>query len=142
MNPKNCETCLLKDLPHSSVECATCGQAYTNYVAEFDENRIDVIAQNGNGGEHYDDDGFRNIEIGKTPPDSIAGIPVIEQKQHVIRIIPTKVIAIDATDDILFTLEAFDEFTATIDIKTILGKGNIKEITDAMIAALDVMRLE
>jgi hypothetical protein len=128
MNPKNCETCLLKDLPHSSVECATCGQAYTNYVAEFDENRIDVIAQNGNGGEHYDDDGFRNIEIGKTPPD--------------IRIIPTKVIAIDATDDILFTLEAFDEFTATIDIKTILGKGNIKEITDAMIAALDVMRLE
>ena len=114
---RDCDTCAYESVAGNQEPCASCHGDTNNWADE--DARIDQIGQNGNDGLHY-------------PPS----------KADQIRLFPTRIIAVDVVDDVLFTLEAFDEIAATIEIKTVLSKANIKPITEAIIAGLDLMGLE
>lgn len=60
-----------------------------------------------------------------------------------INVYPVKIEAIEAeTGDLMFTMEAFDEGAATVEIKTVIGPGNINELTAAMRRAVVMLELE
>lgn len=59
-----------------------------------------------------------------------------------IKVYPTKIEAVDETNELVFTIEAFDQHAASVTMKTLVGRGNIEEITDAMIRAVTMLELE
>lgn len=60
-----------------------------------------------------------------------------------IKIYATKVECIDTeTKDMLFTGESFDAECCTIEVKTALSEGNVKEVTDAIIEAVKLLCAE
>ena len=54
---KSCSTCAHVGNGCGTTVCDTCkpGVAYANWKPRFDEERIDVVGQNGNDGAHYEE---------------------------------------------------------------------------------------
>jgi hypothetical protein len=61
----------------------------------------------------------------------------------VINVYPVKVQAYDAeTNDLMFTMETFDECAAIVTIRTTIGPGNVDELTAALRRAVVMLELE
>lgn len=60
-----------------------------------------------------------------------------------IKVYPIKIEAIDAeTNDLMFTMETFDEGAATVEIKTVISPSNIDNLVAAMRRSLQMLELE
>jgi len=59
-----------------------------------------------------------------------------------IKVYPVKIEAVDEDNELAFTLEAFDECMAQIDIKTLLGEDNIEDVIAAIRQALALLELK
>lgn len=59
-----------------------------------------------------------------------------------IQVYPIKIEAVDETGQVQFTMETFDAQVATVEIKTVIGPGNIDELTAAMRRAVVMLELK
>lgn len=59
-----------------------------------------------------------------------------------INVYPIKIEAVNENHDLMFRLEAFDEYCATIEIKTSISHSNIDELFAAIREGVDLLRLE
>ena len=119
---KSCEKCLRgpRDNRVSSY-CANCGDDLVYFIpTQSEDERMDIIGQNGNTGEHYGKQDF--------------GIKA--------RIIPIEVHAYDEADNVMFKMKAFDELTVEIEWKTLIGKSNLEDCIKALRDAVEMMQLE
>lgn len=143
---RSCKACLRgsERNPVNSVYCAQCGDELVYFVqGSFAEERIDIVGQNGNDGDHYAAHPMSappHLEEFEKQVESL--LDDLESSEDGITIYPTKVVAYDADNDKLFTLTGFDEFTSKIEVHTLLGNGNIEAVTNAMRRALASMKLE
>lgn len=59
-----------------------------------------------------------------------------------IKVYPVKIEATDEIGELAFTLESFDEYTAKLDIKILIGDDNIEELFDAIRKGVQLLELE
>ncbi len=60
-----------------------------------------------------------------------------------INVYPVKIEAVDVeTKELMFTMETFDGFGATVAIKTTIGPSNIEDLIAAMRGAVAMLELE
>ena len=59
-----------------------------------------------------------------------------------IKVYPVKIEAVDEAGDVAFTMETFDQYAASVDIKTTIGPSNINELVAAMRRAVQMLELE
>ena len=60
-----------------------------------------------------------------------------------INVCPVKVQAYDSeTNELLFTVETFDEEAATVELKTVIGPKNIDQLVAAMRRAVQMLELK
>ena len=59
-----------------------------------------------------------------------------------INVYPVKVEAFDESGLLQFTMEMIDEHCATVEVKTVIGPGNIDELTAAMRRAVVMLELK
>ena len=59
-----------------------------------------------------------------------------------INVYPIKIEAVDEAGDVQFTMETFDTHCATVEIKTVIGPGNIDQLTAAMRRAVVMLELK
>lgn len=60
-----------------------------------------------------------------------------------IDVYPVKIEALDELNEIVFTLETFDEHTATLEIKTLIAPGkSLSELFEAIRNGVDMMKLK
>lgn len=141
METKSCKTCLrYSEHPENeSPACRHCIDMSLHIKANtYDEDRIDVIAQNGNTGEHY-------AHVMSAPPEDLtskveAMLDDIDEQS--IKLFSTRIVAVDEAGDTVFTLTSNDEFTAKIEVIGLIGNQNIDAVTKAMKRALSEMNLE
>ena len=120
---RSCDKCLRGPRNNTySKYCANCGDDLVYFVPSLipDEERMDIIGQNGNDGEHY---GKQDFSL-KT------------------RIIPVEVHAYDEADNLMFKAKAFDEFTVEVEWKTLIGNSNLEDCIKALRDAVEMMQLE
>lgn len=141
METKSCNTCIrYSEHPENeSPACRHCDDMNLYIKANtYDEDRIDVISRNGNTGEHY-------AHVMSAPPEDLtskieAMLDDIDEQS--IKLFSTRIVAVDEAGNTVFTLNSFDEFTATVEFKGLLGNQNIDAVTKAMKRALSEMNLE
>lgn len=59
-----------------------------------------------------------------------------------ITVYPVKIEAVDETGELQFTMESFDEFASSIEIKVLIGPANIDNLTAAMRRAVAMLELK
>ena len=59
-----------------------------------------------------------------------------------IKVYPVKIEAVDESGEVQFTMETFDQHAASVEIKTVVGPGNINELVAAMRRAVQMLELE
>jgi len=59
-----------------------------------------------------------------------------------IKVYPVKIEAVNENDDLAFTLEAFDQFTATLTVRMLLNNQNVDEFIDAVRKSMTLLELE
>jgi hypothetical protein len=58
-----------------------------------------------------------------------------------IRVYPVKIEAVDENDELMFTLETFDEYVAHLNVKVMLGEDNLEEFIGALRKGVTLLEL-